>query len=409
MIGPSVLTILADHYNRHDPSMDTALNILHLAHLKHFSAEPLTVLTTSTPSSNTLAHDASSPFTDALLTRLQPTTSGPSASDLSQRRLVSLISSVDDARTLFYSRARRLRIGFGILKLVQAFMTNQGYKGLNWAHQPGGMGILDVMNDALRGKLGSDIKYLGTMVRKLRTVQLEALLEAIHAYFHDMPSDVRSREEQARTKIVLSMNALRQREESVGEADSQAAASFGEWLVDYMNNLLTPLEESILWEVWYTGLSPFPIDLINPSLRASVIAGLLQPHDFADKEEGDDERSNFSLWELPDTSILFHRYLDSGRMINLYDWFESFRLELETQREKLKSRAKSRPRSPTKRSKKGTAKAVDEPEEKDEETWKLEVQARFMRALQELDYLGFIKHTGRKADHVQRVVFDIRD
>jgi origin recognition complex subunit 3 len=31
-----------------------------------------------------------------------------------------------------------------------------------------------------------------------------------------------------------------------------------------------------------------------------------------------------------------------------------------------------------------------------EEEWHMEVQARFIRALQELDYLGFIKHTGRK-------------
>lgn len=34
------------------------------------------------------------------------------------------------------------------------------------------------------------------------------------------------------------------------------------------------------------------------------------------------------------------------------------------------------------------------------------VQARFMRALHELDYMGFVKHGGRKAEHVARTVFD---
>jgi len=47
--------------------------------------------------------------------------------------------------------------------------------------------------------------------------------------------------------------------------------------------------------------------------------------------------------------------------------------------------------------------------EEEEERWKVEVQARFIRALHELDYLGFIKHTGRKADHVLRTLFDIDD
>lgn len=47
--------------------------------------------------------------------------------------------------------------------------------------------------------------------------------------------------------------------------------------------------------------------------------------------------------------------------------------------------------------------------EEEEEKWNTEVHARFMRALHELDYIGFIKHTGRKADHVLRVVFEIDD
>ena len=47
--------------------------------------------------------------------------------------------------------------------------------------------------------------------------------------------------------------------------------------------------------------------------------------------------------------------------------------------------------------------------EEGEERWKVEIQARFIRALHELDYLGFIKHTGRKADHVVRTVFEVDD
>ena len=48
-------------------------------------------------------------------------------------------------------------------------------------------------------------------------------------------------------------------------------------------------------------------------------------------------------------------------------------------------------------------------DEEAKETWKLEVHARFVRAVQELDYMGFIRHTGRKADHVHKMVYDVAE
>lgn len=116
------------------------------------------------------------------------------------------------------------------------------------------------------------------------------------------------------------------------------------------------------------------------------------------------------LWELPDTSILFKRYLDSSKMINVYDWFESFQTILETQRTELKARSAndSMRTSPRKRGK--MKQSLPETEE-ELERWTIQVQARFIRALHELDYLGFIKHTNRKtkADHVLKTLFDIGD
>ena len=48
-------------------------------------------------------------------------------------------------------------------------------------------------------------------------------------------------------------------------------------------------------------------------------------------------------------------------------------------------------------------------DEEEEEQWKVEVQARFMRALHELDFMGFVRHTGRKPDHVIRTIYDVPD
>ena len=178
-----------------------------------------------------------------------------------------------------------------------------------------------------------------------------------------------------------------------------------------------------------------------------MVSALLHPHDFVQayaslartydhnqndlavfgEQEGDHERE---LWELPDTSIAFRRYVEAGRMVNVFDWFESFAVVLESQRRNLRKRALRANRSPAKvngRGTKGKGKGritsattdgedddadidVDEVvDEEEEERWKVEVQARFMRALHELDYMGFVRHTGRKADHVIRTIYDVPD
>ena len=144
-------------------------------------------------------------------------------------------------------------------------------------------------------------------------------------------------------------------------------------------------------------------------------------------------------------------------MINVYDWFESFQTILETQRMESLSRTRStndddddnnnnkrpkkrtRTRTPSPRKRGNKMKQGQTPAETEEglertpsprkrgnkmkqqqaeaeteeslERWKVEVNARFIRALHELDYLGFIKHTNRKgrADHVLRTLFDVAD
>ena len=211
---------------------------------------------------------------------------------------------------------------------------------------------------------------------------------------------------------------------------------------------LVRLEECTLWDIWYTGASPFPSELINPAPRPTAIAALLHPHDFIRDHAGltgsaspmagvaEDSESEPALWELPDTSIAFRRYVEAGRMVNVFDWFESFAVVLDSQRKHLRKRAAAaaEPTTPSRmngRGKRGSAQgkgkarvadgdsnhengdgesSSDESmDEEEEEQWKNEVQARFMRALHELDYMGFVKHTGRKPDHVIRTIYDVPD
>lgn len=160
-----------------------------------------------------------------------------------------------------------------------------------------------------------------------------------------------------------------------------------------------------------------------------MVTGLLHPERYLGCErqsqpetgEDDDEHQHLAI---PDTSILFQRYLESGKMINVYDWYDSFALALDAEWERRAELARSKKdkskgkgkqqRTPNRRVKgKTTVHEVDsdEGDENGDEDgfWKREVQARFIRALHELDFMGFIKHTGRKADHVLKTVYDLPD
>jgi hypothetical protein len=85
------------------------------------------------------------------------------------------------------------------------------------------------------------------------------------------------------------------------------------------------------------GGTPFPTELLNPAPRAAVLGALSHPHLYAraastvqNKREQDVGR--VKLADLPDTAIAFRRYLDAGKMVNVHDWFESFKLVLDAQR-----------------------------------------------------------------------------
>ncbi|KAJ7671905.1 hypothetical protein B0H17DRAFT_1141328 [Mycena rosella] len=159
---------------------------------------------------------------------------------------------------------------------------------------------------------------------------------------------------------------------------------------------LTPL-----W-MWYTGYAPFPSELMLANQP-----GTAPVHHLAyTLPDDDDEEEKKNLQDLRNTSILFKGYTKAGKMINVYDWFDNFRIVVKGQRESaLSTLAKGNGKG------KGKGKKEKADAEGDEK-WKLGVQVQFMRALHELDYLGFIKHTShgggvRKGEYVLRTVLGV--
>ncbi|KIJ07201.1 hypothetical protein PAXINDRAFT_19598 [Paxillus involutus ATCC 200175] len=146
--------------------------------------------------------------------------------------------------------------------------------------------------------------------------------------------------------------------------------SLGGWLYEYLHRP--------------RGISGIPARLSFPPFQATQpvfsSSGLLHPRDYStstiineDNTDGDDDEV---LLDMPDTTIAFQFYL-------IHDAVAQTPFRRKGKQRQMEE-------------------VEDYPEESEDdlEKWKMEVRARFIRALHELDYIDLIKHTSRKADHV---------
>ncbi|KAJ6546886.1 origin recognition complex subunit 3 N-terminus-domain-containing protein [Mycena capillaripes] len=370
--GPSLLEFVEDYYTTHSPSLDAVITILQVVHLKHYTSDVFTVLSSAMPHISPNPTPSELAFLEALLIRLhaQRTSITPKKNAEQWRAHARspdiLLQAVDTEREAFVRCAQKTKLGLTLLNLIAATLRGTTIdKALDrWRGAAGMKRVLDEEEGGVDG--------LADLLRKLPTTVSDALLDTLEGYFGGLPQNIRP-------------------------AALTSEDDIPDWLETYISELLQPLESSTaLWNVWYTGLTPFPSEMLNPALRPSIISGLSFPHSYTN--EGLVPEDEESLEDLPDTSILFKGYARAGKMINVYDWFDHFRMVLEGQRARA-GKGKG----------KGKGKKV---EQEENEKWKLSVQARFMRALHELDFLGFIKHTsrgggGRKGEYVLRTVLGV--
>ena len=111
-------------------------------------------------------------FLDSLVTRLTVPSSDSigamETEDWRSQTSSTIVAQANRARKDFYSHARNFRVGFGMMRCIQAFLERQGYKGLEWSADPRkDGGLCEAMVDVLRGKVGGDIKLLGMFTKSV--------------------------------------------------------------------------------------------------------------------------------------------------------------------------------------------------------------------------------------------------
>ncbi|XP_071440514.1 origin recognition complex subunit 3 [Hetaerina americana] len=133
-----------------------------------------------------------------------------------------------------------------------------------------------------------------------------------------------------------------------------------------------PLYELLVFENVATVRS----HLLPPSPQAALHSILINPKQYLECQCCELPEMSSIIPSLPDVSIAYKLHLECGRMINLYDWLQAFSAIIN----------------------------CDDDDNKEVQV-DVNMQARFMQAVAELQYMGFIKATKRKADHVVRLTW----
>ncbi|KIJ06024.1 hypothetical protein PAXINDRAFT_103539 [Paxillus involutus ATCC 200175] len=263
MLGPATIDFLVDFFGRHTTSLDGLVSALQLAHMKHFE-DPLTIFLVDEAGWNH-SDPASFAFLDSVFARVHSSSLIPdNSTGWLNEGVDELLGSVRTARATFQKRSKLLRVSFQLFLLVQRFMISLGHKSDKT--------LPELMCGALRGRLGNSLKYLCTMVKKLRADQLDGLLSDLRDFFTSVSNEVREEEREIIARIDTARSLFN--DQSEAKEVKGIADSLGDWLYEYLQQRLVSLEESPLWDIWYTGSTPFPSELLNPSLRASVFSDL---------------------------------------------------------------------------------------------------------------------------------------
>ncbi|XP_062836923.1 origin recognition complex subunit 3 isoform X1 [Anolis carolinensis] len=152
-------------------------------------------------------------------------------------------------------------------------------------------------------------------------------------------------------------------------------------IVDFVDSLvknyLVPVEMQTLHEVMYFSAANTLRERLNAPPRVALHNALNNPYFYLKNESLKSEAGSISN-TAPDICIAYKLHLECGRLINLVDWLEAFST---------------------------VVKAADNTDSSVKDRIDDITHARFIRAVSELELLGFIKPTKQKTDHVARLTW----
>ncbi|PVF98687.1 hypothetical protein CPB86DRAFT_784524 [Serendipita vermifera] len=384
ILSSSTMNWLTHSWTAYHCSLDGLLTHLQLVFMKHFQ-NPLTSLWTtdalrafSSKHKGKMPQDSPSTlFMQDIVKALHKTQASANVKDI--------YSAVDAATGEFRRAIRQAHCAFVVMHETLEYERASSPNSLLPELKISFASLVEMFGN---GTLAPVCSKLLTRVKHMREEQLQGLLHRITKPFH-LQTASHGIDEVFVAKIDAIQTTL------LNSAKKHKDAFAVHPLSEDLTTLLQKLWFSMdtwrglpLRQVWQTNETEIPIDLVNPSIRSSILSALLQPGGYLLHDLDSISRRVID----PDVCILFSRYIEAGKTINVYDWFETFSQGLDyshldpTPKQQRKSKAKP-----------GSKAALKEEEEerKREEAQRRDAYGRFMWSLHELDMLGLLRWTGR--------------
>ena len=179
-----------------------------------------------------------------------------------------------------------------------------------------------------------------------------------------------------RTTVVAQKVELSKQKSTLSKRDAaytKVLRKFTDLLEQYFQKTLIDPKSLPFNEVFIYDLKSPHREVFTPRPRHAIERALAAPHDYLDCDccapgKGDGDEQTLSASQ-PATAVLYQLYLESGGLINASDLWQAFQ-------------------------------AVMGDERTDEQN-----MALFQRALAELKYLGLVKNTRKRVDHVVKVAW----
>jgi origin recognition complex subunit 3 len=208
-------------------------------------------------------------------------------------------------------------------------------------------------------------------------------LDSVFAGMTDKAQSLRSADDigssTVRTTVVAQKVHLSKQKSQLSVDDSMYTdilREFSNHLESYLNTTLIDPQDLPFHEIFLYDLKSPHREVFTPRPRHAIERALTSPHDYLDCDccapenggEGGDEEATLSPTQ-PAAAMLYQLYLESGSLINISDLWQAFQAVMGGEKEEG------------------------------------ELMALFQRGLAELRYLGLVKSTRKRADHVAKVVW----
>ncbi|XP_027599349.2 origin recognition complex subunit 3 isoform X2 [Pipra filicauda] len=409
-LGEKVLQVLINIFLYHDFSVQNFIKGFQLCIVEHFYSQPLSVLCCQLADLqkrvHSLSHDQCENIRRLPSFRryVEEQESGKQVALLTtdnflkeetQKLLEDLhvyhenYVSVLRCLHVFTSSLPKYPLGKQIRELHCACLENQVWEteeyesSLQLARMLNKSDLVTMLQQCMEILLSSSGKEFDKTVEKLKKFLTE--FENLEAEaFQEQDVSISSQKElQKKTDLYHLQKTLLELKESRRSKKLTKFEMLRFEVVDYIDSLvrkyLVPADRRTLHEILYFNTAAVLRGHLNAAPRTALHTALNNPHWYLKNQALKCDGGSISN-KAPDICIVYKLHLECGRLINLVDWLEAFSTVV---------MAGEEPNADT-----ASSDQMDDI-----------IHARFIRAVSELELLGFIKPSKQKTDHVARLTW----